>query len=65
MVRSKLLGALFVCSALSVALAQDPTKVESNHYRLAFANEHVEVISVHYGPHEKSGIHDQIGRAHV
>ena len=61
MVRSKLLAVLFVCSALSVALAQDPTKVESNHYRLAFANEHVEVISVHYGPHEKSGIHDHPG----
>lgn len=39
-------------------LAQDPTKVEPKHYRLAFENEHVQVIYVHYGPHEKSVMHD-------
>jgi quercetin dioxygenase-like cupin family protein len=39
-------------------LAQDPTKVESSHYKLAFENESVQVVDVHYGPHEKSGMHD-------
>jgi quercetin dioxygenase-like cupin family protein len=47
--------------ALQTALAQDPTKVESKHYRLAFENEWVQVVDVHYGPHEKSGLHDHPG----
>jgi quercetin dioxygenase-like cupin family protein len=51
----------FVCLALHAVLAQDPTKVESKHYKLAFENEWVQVVEVHYGPHEKSGIHDHPG----
>src|ERR1035438_10559693 len=45
----------------SVALAQDPLKVEPTHYKLAFENEHVQVVNVHYGPHEKSGLHAHMG----
>jgi len=45
----------------TVALAQDPTKVEPTHYKLAFENEYVQVVNVHYGPHEKSGLHAHIG----
>jgi quercetin dioxygenase-like cupin family protein len=45
----------------TVALAQDPTKVEPTHYSLAFENEYVQVVNVHYGPHEKSGLHAHIG----
>ena len=37
--------------------AQDATVVEPNHYRVAFENEHVRVINIHYGPHEKSNMH--------
>jgi quercetin dioxygenase-like cupin family protein len=57
--RSKLFwaGAL-VCLAAPFALAQDPTKVEPKHYKLDFENERVQVVSVHYGPHEKSVLHD-------
>ncbi len=58
MVRTTILAAIFVCLAFAGSLAQDPTKIESSHYRVAFTNEHVEVISIHYGPHEKSSIHD-------
>jgi len=59
---SKVLGAgLFTCLILSAAWAQDPTKVEPKHYKLAFENESVQVVNVHYGPHEKSGIHDHPG----
>ena len=43
--------------AINVGLAQDPLKVESTHYKLAFENEHVQVIYIHYGPHEKSTLH--------
>jgi quercetin dioxygenase-like cupin family protein len=51
----------FVCLALHAALAQDPTKVEPKHYKLAFENEWVQVVDVHYGPREKSGLHDHPG----
>lgn len=44
-----------------VGVAQDPTKVEPKHYKLAFENDRVQVISVHYGPHEKSAMHDHPG----
>jgi quercetin dioxygenase-like cupin family protein len=50
--------ALFFCA---VALAQDPTKVEPTHYKLAFENEYVQVVNVHYGPHEKSSLHAHPG----
>jgi beta-alanine degradation protein BauB len=52
---------VFVSVALNAALAQDPTKVESRHYKLAFENESVQVVDVHYGPHEKSAMHDHPG----
>lgn len=44
--------------AIGAGFAQDPTKVESTHYRLGFENERVQVVYMHYGPHEKSGMHD-------
>ena len=59
---SKLFWAVvFVCLAFQAVLAQDPTKVEPKHYKLAFENESVQVVNVHYGPHEKSGMHDHPG----
>jgi len=51
----------FLALFAGVAFAQDPLKVEPSHYRLAFENEHVQVIEVHYGPHEKSAMHDHPG----
>jgi len=53
-------GAL-VCLATASTLAQDPTKVEPKHYKLNFENEHVQVMSVYYGPHEKSAMHEHPG----
>lgn len=52
-----------ICAVLlaGIAMAQDPLKVEPSHYRLAFENEHVQVIEVHYGPHEKSVMHEHSG----
>jgi hypothetical protein len=40
---------------------QDPTKVEPRHYHLDFENDRVQVVSVHYGPHEKSALHEHPG----
>ena len=53
--------AVLALMAVSLAFAQDPTKVEPSHYKLAFENESVQVVDVHYGPHEKSGMHDHPG----
>jgi quercetin dioxygenase-like cupin family protein len=52
---------VFVFLAVCATLAQDPTKVESKHYKLAFENEFVQVVNVHYGPHEKSSMHEHPG----
>ena len=52
---------VFVCLAASFSLGQDPTKVEPKHYKLDFENDRVQVVSVHYGPHEKSVLHDHPG----
>lgn len=50
---------MLVCLlATNAGLAQDPAKVEPKHYRLAFENEHVQVVYVHYGAHERSALHD-------
>ena len=60
--RSKLFWAgAMVCLATAFSLAQDPTKVEPKHYKLNFENEHVQVVSVYYGPHEKSAMHEHPG----
>lgn len=51
----------FLCLATASLLAQDPTKVEPKHYKLDFENDKVQVVSVHYGPHEKSALHEHPG----
>lgn len=49
--------AIAVLLLASAAFAQDATKVEPTHYRVAFENEYVRVVAVHYGPHDKSIMH--------
>lgn len=56
--RRLLLLAVFVCLAVSPVLAQDPVKVDAKHYKLMFENAQVRVLRVHYGPHEKSVMHE-------
>ena len=53
-------AAVIVCFTANLA-AQDPTKVEPKHYKLHFENDRVQVVDVHYGPHEKSEMHDHPG----
>ena len=48
-------------SFCNISLAQEPTKVEPGHYKLAFENDYVQVVYVHYGPHEKSNLHAHMG----
>jgi hypothetical protein len=51
-----LLGLL--CLVAAPALAQDPVKVDPQHYKVEIENAQVRVLRVHYGPHEKSVMHD-------
>jgi quercetin dioxygenase-like cupin family protein len=60
--RSGWMWAMVVAVILvGTAWGQDPTKVEPKHYKLDFENDKVQVVSVHYGPHEKSSMHDHPG----
>ena len=54
---------LFVAAVLASvvgavpAMAQDPVKVDSKHYKVEFENDQVRVLRITYGPHEKSVMH--------
>jgi quercetin dioxygenase-like cupin family protein len=49
--------ALFVVCLASTALAQDPVKVDPNHYKVEFENAQVRVLRAKLGPREKSIMH--------
>jgi quercetin dioxygenase-like cupin family protein len=42
---------------LGGAYAQDPVKVDPQHYKVETENAQVRVLRIHYGPHEKSPMH--------
>lgn len=48
---------LFVAGCVSVVAAQDPVKVDPEHYKVISENDQVRVLQVHYGPHQKSVMH--------
>ena len=50
-------AAILLPLILALAPAQDAIRVEPTHYRLAFENDKVQVVYIHYGPHEKSKEH--------
>ena len=52
-----LVAALFVFALATVALAQDPVKVDGNHYKVEFENAQVRVLRVKVGSKEKSIMH--------
>ena len=54
---SSLVVLLFVLLFAGSALAQDPAKVDSNHYKVVFENDDVRVLRITYGPGEKSVMH--------
>ena len=56
MIKGMLL-ALFVVCVGSTALAQDPVKVDPNHYKVEFENAEVRVLRVKVGAGEKSIMH--------
>ena len=42
------------------ASSLDPTMVDPGHYKVEFENDHVRVLRIHYGPHEKGEMHEHI-----
>ena len=42
----------------SVAMAQDPVKVDSKHYKVEFENDQVRVLRITFAPGEKSVMHE-------
>jgi quercetin dioxygenase-like cupin family protein len=51
----------FTFLAINTSMAQEAFKVEPTHYKLDFENDTVQVVNVHYGPHEKSSLHSHPG----
>jgi quercetin dioxygenase-like cupin family protein len=49
--------ALGLTSAPALVRAQDPVKVDPKHYTVAFENDAVRVLRIHYAPGEKSVMH--------
>ena len=52
-----LLVTALLCLTGAAAMAQDPVKVDPNHYKLVSENAQVRILRFHYGPHEKSVMH--------
>lgn len=63
--RIRLLSMTSLAILASTAMAQDPVKVDPNHYKVVLENDQVRVLRVHYGPHEKSVMHQHPGAVAV
>ena len=48
---------VFLAVMVTAATAQDPVKVDSQHYKVESENAQVRILRIHYGPHEKSPMH--------
>src|SRR5207244_13592648 len=48
---------LALAGTVAILRAQDAAKVDAKHYTVAFENNQVRVLKVHYGPGEKSTMH--------
>ena len=55
--RSALLIAMMCCLIATLSYAQDPVKVDPNHYKVELENNQVRIFRIHYGAHEKSVPH--------
>ncbi len=49
---------IVVLIAAPLALAQDPAKVDAQHYQVLLENDQVRVLRIHYMPKEKSVMHE-------
>lgn len=44
----------------AAATQLDPAAVDGTHYKVELENEHVRVLRIHYGPHEKGARHEHL-----
>ncbi len=51
------IAVIALAGAAVILRAQDAVKVDAKHYTVAFENDQVRVLKVHYGPGEKSSMH--------
>jgi len=54
----KVLFLTCIVLAVPIAYAQDPVKVDPNHYKVIVENDQVRVLRIHYNPKEKSVMHE-------
>ena len=47
---------VFLCAA--TAFTQHPIQVDPKHYKVEIDNPQIRVLRIHYGPHEKSVMHE-------
>ena len=52
-----LVSLIFITTFVAAAMAQDPVKVDPNHYKVEFENAQVRALRVKVGPGEKSIMH--------
>jgi quercetin dioxygenase-like cupin family protein len=52
------LPVLLLVAFVAPAVAQDPVKVDAQHYKVEFENDQVRVLRITYGPREKSVMHE-------
>jgi len=52
------LPVMLLVAFVAPAVAQDPVKVDSKHYKVEFENDQVRVLRITYGPGEKSVMHE-------
>ena len=52
-----IISTCLILTFAAAALAQDPAKVDSNHYKVEFENDQVRVLRIKVGPKEKSIMH--------
>jgi hypothetical protein len=50
--------AALLLGATGTVLAQDPVKVDAEHYQVLFEDAQIRVLRITYGPHEKSVMHE-------
>lgn len=55
---SKLWATALLCLFATALVSEEASKADPQHYKLAFENDEVQVVYIHYGPHEKSPLHD-------
>lgn len=56
--RQLMFVAVGLLASATVAVAQDPVKVDPKHYKVEFENDQVRVVRITVGPHEKSVMHE-------